>query len=123
MKAVIKFCYSTDVDDLFEYQPEDSDAFGFPLHFIIGPKDAPGEESFDVMVCIPAYLEKNYPVDSVIFGRHLLIVQQYDFNNILDYVAKHVTSLEEDTWEALGEKISRIGKWEFEDYQPYTGPV
>ncbi|QHV93874.1 Imm8 family immunity protein [Spirosoma endbachense] len=120
MKAVIKECYSTDVDDLFDYKPDAINGFDFPLRFVIGPKDALGGECFDVLVCNLAYFQNKFPPGEVIFGRHLLIVQQYDFNNILDFVAKYVTSLEEDTWDALANKLARIGKWEFEDYRPYT---
>lgn len=121
MKASIKECYSTDIDDLFEHLPVNPIDFGFPLSFIVGPMGEPGEESFDCFVCTPAYLARSHSVDEVVFGRHLVIVQRYDFNNILDVVAKYITSFDEKSWETLAEKIGRIGKWEFEDYQPFTG--
>jgi hypothetical protein len=115
MKAVIKHCYSTDVEDLFEYRPGNSSIFGFPLRFLIGPNDQPYEVSFDVFLCSPNYLLANYPKNSIIFNYHMIIAFEYNFDEILDRVAKYVTSLEEDTWEKLIDKLSRFGKSEFED--------
>ncbi|MEZ0542989.1 Imm8 family immunity protein [Fibrella arboris] len=82
--------------------------------------DLPGEDSFAVYVCSPGHLQASK--NNVTFGRHLLIVNRYDFDEILDVAAKHITSFDEPTWPALAEKLSRFGKWEFEDYQPYSAP-
>jgi len=46
---------------------------------LVGPKDQPGEESFDVEVCTPKFLLNRYGREEVIIGRHFLIVFEYDW--------------------------------------------
>jgi len=46
-----------------------------------------------------------------------LIVESFDFDFVSQYLRNAIESLDEPTWERLANKIGRIGKWEFEDYQ------
>ena len=47
-----------------------------------------------------------------------MLVESYDFTQVLRLMANYVNSLEEESWEKLVEKLSRVALWEFEDYQP-----
>jgi hypothetical protein len=116
MKAEIKKLHSPDIYDLKNYQPAERNSFGFLLQIIVGEKGGKGEESFDVVVCTPQWLMSNFSKDDIVFGRHYLIVFEYNFERILSALQKQVESIEADTWKEIGEKIGRIGKWEFEDY-------
>jgi hypothetical protein len=123
MKAAIRYLHSPDVDDLESYQPGDPENFGLLVQVMAGPADGPGEESFDVMVCTPGWLAERVRSGGPLIGRHYLIVDTYDFATIETVLANAVESEEAPTWNELGERLGRIGKWEFEDYQPSPGDI
>ena len=84
---------------------------------MVGPADGPGEESFDVLVCTPRWVERLVQEKGPLIGRHYLIVNQLDIPESVRFLAKQVQSLEAKDWSSLAEKLARIGQWEFEDYQ------
>jgi hypothetical protein len=122
MKLEIKYWHSPDIYDLWSYKPKEPNNFGFLLQVMVGPADQDVEESFDIMVCTPQWLLAEYKENDILFARHHLIVFRYDFpaiqKKIEDYCEEHCVG---DTWEEIAEKLARIGRWEFEDYQEYDG--
>lgn len=113
MKPVVVDFDSADVPDLFDYQPEDPEDFGFSLNLAIGIEGQKGADNFQLMIATPKYLRKMHPTQSPILLRHYLLVFGYDFNEILDVVNSYIRSIDEDTWD----KVGRIAQWEFEDYK------
>lgn len=116
MKAEIKRFHSPDIFDLSNFHPRVEDNFGFLLQVMIGVKGSDGEESFDLIVCTPKWLEDSFSQVDVVFGEHYLIVFKYDIGKIKETLSSYVGQLEEENWAALANKIDRIGKWEFRDY-------
>jgi hypothetical protein len=119
MKAVIKRLHSPDIDDLFNYVPSDPESFCFLLQVMAGPGFEEGEESFDIQVCTPKWLLENHRREDVIIGRHLLILIEYNYDRMLQTISSFISKCDGATWEEVAEKLSRLGKWEFEDYQEY----
>lgn len=117
MKAKLKRIHSPDVNNLLAYHPIEPDNFGLLLQLMVGPAEGEGEESFDVMVCTPKWLKENHSLSDVVFGRHYLIVFQYEYDRIYRALAQYVDGIEGDDWIEVASKVGRIGKWEFEDYQ------
>jgi len=117
MKAEIKYLHSPDVDNLKEYQPQEKDNFGFLLQVMIGPKGEKGEESFDMMVVTPKWLMEKYGPDEVVFGKHYVIVFEYNYDNLYNRLQYTVDGLGEKDWNALALKLARLGHWEFDDYK------
>ncbi|MFL5762443.1 MAG: immunity 8 family protein [Bacteroidia bacterium] len=118
MKAEIKYIFSPDVEDLENFHPSIEDEFCLLLQLVVGPFKEKGEESFDIVLCTPKWLLSNKKENDIIYGRHYLIVFKYDYQSIYSSLHKYVDSVTGDTWDAVAEKIGRIGKWEFEDYRP-----
>ncbi len=117
MKAEIKYINSSDVFNLETFKPEIEDNFGFPLRVIVGPKGEQGEESFDMMLCTPKWMETNYKEDAIFFGTHYLIVFKYNYQKIYQKLKDSIESIEAPDWTSIGEEIAKLGKWEFEDYK------
>ena len=115
MRAVVRRIHSPDID-LVTGQVEDPEDFGILLQVMVGPVDGPGEESFDVMVCTPAWLARRVREQGPVIGRHYLIVDAYDRDKIEGFLRRRIESLEAEDWGELARKIGRIGMWEFEDY-------
>ncbi len=112
MKAEIKRLHSPDVQNLETYKP-DSD-FGFLLQIIVNPEGVEGEESFDVMVCTPDWFKLNMGKD-IQWGRHYLFMKEYDYQKLDGFIEDFVSSISGNDWHEIGQKIGRLGKWEFED--------
>lgn len=85
---------------------------------MIGPEGEPGEESFDVVVCTPRWLERRVHEEGALIGRHHLMIERWDADRVRNFLRDAVESEEAPTWPELAAKIGRLGKWEFEDYQP-----
>lgn len=109
--------YSIEVDDLRHFAPERADDFFVNIRLLIGPSDGPGEESFDVIVCTPKWIERECQKYGVVVGRHRFIVACYDFDLIETTIRKLITGTAGDSWQKVAEKIARYAYWEFEDYK------
>ena len=118
MKAELKRLHSPDVFELSKYIPEEKDCFAFLLQMFVGEKDKEGEESFDMIVCTPKWLIKNNNQSEIIIGSHYLIMFEYNYQKLYNKLKVIIDSVNGETWDDIGLKIGKIGKWEFEDYQP-----
>jgi hypothetical protein len=116
MNAELKELYSPDIDNLESYQPEDPEKFGFLLQAIVGPEGKEGEESFDIEVCTPKWIEEVYKIDEILIARHHFIVREYNYQKILSTIKGFLRGCSGENWEEVATKVSRLGKWEFEDY-------
>lgn len=118
MRASIRRFHSPDISDLGTYKPEKADTFGFLLQVIVGPAGLEGEESFDIEVCTPKWLLQNYGQDDIVFGRHHIVVFEYQYDRFVDAITSYVETCEGASWDEVAQKLSEIGRWEFEDYSP-----
>jgi immunity protein 8 of polymorphic toxin system len=116
MMAELKHLHSPDVEDLVSWTPENAD-FAILVQIIVGPAGTPGEESFDATVCSSAWVKRKAAKEKIIEGRHLLIVSEYNYTLISEYISNYVSTCQGETWKEITDKLSRLGRWEFEDYQ------
>lgn len=101
---------------LDEYTPVDAADFEFQLRLLVGPSDSEGEESFDLTVCSLARLAASCEADGFVLGRHHLILSRFSSSAIKRILVKAVERLSGESWPKVAKKVSRIGYWEFEDY-------
>ena len=113
MKAELKRMHSPDVDDLASYQPHGS--FGILVQLMIGPKETPGEEAFDTIVCSPDWLAEHAKLPDLV-GDHQIVMDEYNYQALQRKVQGFCQSLEENDWQELATRLGAIGKWEFADY-------
>ena len=118
VRATLKQLHSPDVFDLEAYSPDDETCFGFLLQAMFGPENADGEESFNMIVCTPKWLAGELAQRRIISGRHHVIVNEYNFEELRSFLTAYGSKCEGDTWQEVALKLSRIGRWEFEDYVP-----
>jgi hypothetical protein len=116
MIAELRRLHSPDTGDLANWTPP-SDEFAILVQIMAGPEGSPGEESFDVTVCSPAWVASRVAKEGILEGRHLLIISNYDYDRIYSYIAEYVASCKGDTWQEVAAKLARFGRWEFEDYR------
>lgn len=99
--------------------PADAEAFCFLARLYAGPADGPGEESFDITVCSPEWLAARCREGGFLDARHHLVVdvERFDQHALRLWLEKRVQAVSGDTWTQVGEKLGRLGFWEFEDYR------
>ncbi|PKL85064.1 MAG: hypothetical protein CVV22_10000 [Ignavibacteriae bacterium HGW-Ignavibacteriae-1] len=118
MKSILKNFYSSDIGiPLSDYIPVTNDNFCILARLIVGEAKLGGEESFDITICTPKWLISNHDDSDIIIGRHYLIVFEYNYQRIFSKLKTLVETTRGDTWDEIGSKIGRIGRWEFEDYK------
>jgi Immunity protein 8 len=87
---------------------------------IVGPPDGPGEKSFDITICTPEWLAEACRTGGGIYnpGHHLVVnLDTFDRRALHAWLAARVQEIEAETWAHVGERLGRLGHWEFEDYQ------
>ena len=118
MQPRIQALFSICIDDLDSYSPPDPVDFNVSIRLIAGPDDQEGEESFDFNVCSPAHLAVLAQGGTPFLLRHIILADRFDFPAIRAFVERYVRSCSGENWLEVGEKLSRLGHWEFEDYKP-----
>lgn len=117
MRAAIRRLHTPDAPSLHDFVPEDASDFALLVQVIAGPHAGEGEESFDVAVVTPTHLAKRLSRSGPLSGRHLLIVDRFDADAIQRWLERAVAGCTGATWKKTANKLSRIGHWEFEDYE------
>lgn len=99
--------------------PGDGEQFAIRVRLLLGSVDGPGEESFDLTVCSPEWLAAGAAREGLIDGRHHVIVnaETFDQADLRRWLHQRVSSVEAPTWHEVGEKLARLGYWDFEDYR------
>lgn len=119
MTAELKEVYSLDIEcPLQEFVPEQSDYFELTIRAMFGPVSEDASESFQIQVCTPKWLQARCDDGEIVGGRHTLIVAEFNFTQIRDYLDALGKRCCGSNWTEIAEKLSRYGLWEFEDYRP-----
>ena len=118
IQPVLKRLHSPDVMNLDSYSPADPSYFSFLLQAMFGPEGGEGEESFDILVCTPRWLAADVERKGVVDGRHHLVVSKFDLAQIRSFLVAYAKNCASKSWPEAATKLSRLGKWEFEDYKP-----
>ena len=115
MRAQLK---SLDLDPDPATLPGDPAEFASRARMLVGLAHGPGEESFDITICSPEWLAQACrKVGGIYNPRHHLVVD-FDKRALHAWLAARVQEVQADTWPEIGERLSRFGYWEFEDYTP-----
>lgn len=116
MKAIIKSMWVNSPNvNLDSYLPDDPKNFSLWIEFRVGSENSAGADDFRVLVCTPEWLGQS--VWEPRWGRHMLIVREYDRLAIERCVHDYIGTCIGDEWGVVAKKIARNLSWEFEDYQ------
>ncbi len=119
MKPILKYIMSPDVrEDLEKFQPPEKDNFNIYVMMLVECDTIEGNEMFDFFWCTPKWLMNNIEESGLIWGRQYVIVANYNYDFLVKKIEAYFSTIEEDTWHAMTEKVSRIAHSEFEDYKP-----
>ncbi len=114
MKAKIKSIDLNNSIAFDDFKPENIENFSVWIAFSIGEENSNGSDLFLLNVCSPKWLIENTLTPT--WGRHMLILNEYDRNTIKGTVSNYLESITKDSWLSLAEEIGKFLAWEFEDY-------
>lgn len=117
MKAIVKNIDLGSHIGFDEYCPEEDECFGLRLTVHVGPNDEEGVHLYQILVCTPEWIEKEYHHAGAVWGRHMLIVFRYDRERIKREIERYVEGCTGKDFGEIAQKVARIGAWEFEDYK------
>jgi hypothetical protein len=106
---------SSDEVHINDYKPANPSCFFLSLRIQIGSSEGSGADDFELGVCTPDWLSQNLCEPS--WGRHLLIVREYDLAAIEKSIFNYVEQCHGDSWDIIAKKLGRVFAWEFEDYR------
>ncbi len=119
MRAKVKSFYSPEVE-LDSYAPAAGTNFGFLLKVFVGRAEDVGVESFDLIVCNPAWVGMAIQKDKIFFVKNLLIVEEYNLPKIKQFITDKFESVEAEDWRAVALKLSAFAHWEYEKFLKYA---
>jgi hypothetical protein len=111
-------CSDVPDGDFSAFRPDDPSCFSCALQLMGGVHNQGGGESFQLTLCTPQWLAQNYSEADVVIGKNLLIVFDFNYPRILQWLNRYIEGCTGETWGDVARKISHIASWEFEDYQP-----
>ncbi len=118
MKAELKRLHSPDVHDLRSFKPSDPATFSVFVQAMIGPEGDDSSESFDLTVCTPEWLAAKVEGEGPMLGLHHIVVSAFDYDALFNAVQAFCSRCEGASWEEVGAKVGRLGRWEFDEYRP-----
>lgn len=98
-----------------EFCAEDPDKAGIWVNVSIGAHASPGADDFRVFVCTAEWLQRNC-TSMGIWGRHLLIFQRLDPEDVRASIREIIRTVDGKPWVEAARLLSRSLAWEFEDY-------
>lgn len=115
MRAILKSLSSPDVE-LETYSSREGAGFSFCVEAIIGKCDSDGGDLFYFTVCDLVWLSKEILDKEIIFGKHLIIMEFFNFELLKRAIAAKCEEAKGENWEQISARLSRFGQSEFEDY-------
>lgn len=127
MRAELKSFFSPDcgpdpekpgyILDVARWKPADPSDFGILIEATIGVEGEAGEESW-----LKAWLEKEIEDHGkrgwnpkYTWGSHNIVVSRWNYEDVRRILLDLCKRSEGPDWSAISRKLSRYGKWEFQD--------
>lgn len=123
MEASLQGLFSVDLPKGPSQMPENPFDCWIPVEAEIGVRGEAGADTFTFYVCTPNRLARSVQRTPYQFGRHLLIVEKFDWSVVESAIQSLLETLTADSWGDLAIRIGRYGHWEYEDYVEYEGTV
>ena len=120
MRAELKTLIGSTEDER-AYWPDEEDNFSFFVEATIGPEGEDYSDVFQFQVCTPKWIatkmiNRDFG-DYGVFGRYMMIVKDYDFEEIKAMIVKLCKETSGSDWAEIASKLSKYGAWEYADYQ------
>lgn len=104
----------------FVFQPDLPHNFFRWFDIDVGYEGEAASTTISVAVCTFTWLAHHYSNEGPRWGRHLLVVGQYDAHEIKSAIEAQVRACAGETWDETMKMLTRHFAWELEDHKPPT---
>jgi len=123
MKAKFDGIYSIDLPGGPPELPSDPSNCWVVIQADIGHEGGEGADIFTFYVCTISALEDQLKVKGCELGRHLIILERFDWELVEKAICDICANASGETWEDIAHFIARYGSWEYEDYNLGLNPI
>jgi hypothetical protein len=102
---------------LASFEPEDPSNFSLEVAAEIGAAGEEGSDLFYFSVRTARALEHDPPPKGFEFLHGHVLLNRWSYELLLRAIGDLCSKTEGDDWNELATKLSRYGRWEFEDYR------
>lgn len=114
----IKSIFSSDIDDLYNWEAEDTSCVCFQISIDVGPIDEEGSNIFQVLIATPSGLHITMEkYDVARYERNVMVYQNYSFDKLHEDLKNIVFKCQCDSYHESVLKLQRFFLWEYEDYE------
>ena len=117
MNAELRAFWSDEVEDLDHFSPPQPDCFKLRLVASIGIHGQPGQDTYELLLCTPKFLENELTINQVLPAIHRLIVKEYNIDQVEGWLRTYCLSIAGDSVNEIQDRLRLLGHWEFEDYR------
>ena len=117
MKPQLERIDTNSASSLQELCADSPENFGFWVNASIGSDETEGSDDFQIFVCSREWLADESRPNAQLPEKYLLVEGGCDSFKLTDSLNAFLAECGGTNWSEVVEKISRIGKWEFEGYQ------
>lgn len=117
IKPVLKYIQVHTGQTCEDFSPEITDNFWCTFDFGVGPNNEEGHHDYSVQVGTPRAFDHAIQNQGPMWGRHYIIVNEYDAALIKSVIEQKIEECARETWEETYQILSRYFKWQYEDYK------
>ncbi len=117
MNIILKHIDVDGCEVLENYRPEIDENFLINVNLRIGPTDQDGAHDYILTVCSVRRLSHIIDKEGSVCGRHMLILNRFDANEIRGFIDKVIRKSDRSNFEESSNILARFFAWEYEDYQ------
>ena len=117
MKSHLNDYVCVDIPEVWNWAPDDPKDVYYYMEMTIGSRTGSGD-LFGLTVSTPEALLKRMRASGQksLSGRHHLIVLDYSWDKVLQFVNDVIDKCQGKDWEDIALRLARHFHWEFEDY-------
>ena len=108
LRAEVKSITRSDFDGCSDWEEGDNN-FSLWIHICVGPEGEDVQEQFRVQVCTPKWLLANHGREEVVFGTGRIIVFEYHWPRLEQFVRGWVSRRSAPNWPELALQVARLG--------------
>lgn len=115
MRLIIKQAYVAETINLRNWFPIDEKDIAEFICIEIGEKGNNKSDTFIIRICTPMGLVRVLEDNHIINGRAMVIMAEYNFSHLWEWLEKKVSSCEGDTWAKCVENLRQFFDWEYDN--------
>ena len=102
------------IERLEEYEPPDPEDVDMYITAHIGAEGGVGKDLFSFRLLTSKAFSKQLYAKRYVVGRGIMVVERFDFKFLWGLISAICDGVEEDSWEAIGDRLSRYMEWEMD---------